>query len=151
MAPAQPAESRRDKQALIWRFQCWRHTLILPWTHQKNYVVVTKEPRPPTKIPLAPWQSARYKEALSRKQIAKSMETETKTIIRIANLKKKQVTRCCSRYIALSYASRKLNKIQKCNNVQKCFEISTIIYSRSWEKNPFLKFRFTFVGKQRRE
>ena len=30
MAPAQPAESRRDKQALIWRFQCWRHTLILP-------------------------------------------------------------------------------------------------------------------------
>ena len=37
------------------------------------------------------------------------------------------------------------------NNVQKCFKISTIIYSRSWEKNPFLKFRFTFVGKQRRE
>ena len=30
MAPGQPAESRRDKQALIWRFQYWRHTLILP-------------------------------------------------------------------------------------------------------------------------
>ena len=88
MAPGQPAESRRDKQALIWRFQYWRHTLILPWTHQKNYVVVTKEPRPPTKIQLAPWQSARYKETPSRKQTAKSTETETKTIVRIANLKK---------------------------------------------------------------
>lgn len=30
MAPGQPAESRRDKEALIWRFQYWRHTLILP-------------------------------------------------------------------------------------------------------------------------